>query len=61
LLECSFEDHTSISRRARRYIEQFMELLTLLDRYSFQDTQVVVWRDFEKQGRQPASDFMLDS
>lgn len=58
LLDCPFEEHTSISRRARLYIERFMELLTLLDKYSFQDTQLVVWSDFDTQERHPASDFM---
>ncbi|KAK5059856.1 hypothetical protein LTR84_009739 [Exophiala bonariae] len=58
LLDCPFEEHTSISRRARLYIERFMELLTLLDKYSFQDTQLVVWSDFDTQERQPVSDFM---
>jgi hypothetical protein len=58
LLDCPFEEHTSISRRARLYIERFMELLTLLDKYSFQDTQMVVWNDFDRQKRQPVSDFI---
>lgn len=58
LLDCPFEEHTSISRRARLYIERFMELLTLLDKYSFQDTQLVVWSDFEMQERRPVGDFM---
>ncbi|KEF54019.1 uncharacterized protein A1O9_09814 [Exophiala aquamarina CBS 119918] len=58
LLDCPFEEHTSISRRARLYIERFVELLTLLDKYSFQDTQLVVWSDFERQERRPVRDFM---
>ena len=60
LLNCPFEDHTGISRRARLYIEKFMELLTLLDKYSFQDTQMVVWSDFDRQKRLPVSDFIRD-
>lgn len=58
LLDCPFEEHTSISRRARLYIERFMELLTLLDKYSFQDTQMVVWGDLDRQKRLPVSDFI---
>jgi len=58
LLDCPFEEHTSISRRARLYIERFMELLTLLDKYSFQDTQLVVWNDFDSAERRPVGDFM---
>lgn len=42
----SINTNTRISRRrgASLYVERFVELLTLLDEYSFQDTQMVVWR-----------------
>ena len=61
LLDCPFEEHTSISRRARLYIEKFMELLTLMDKYSFQDTQMVAWNAFERQARWPVEEFMEDT
>lgn len=60
LLSCPFEEHTNISQRARIYIEGFVNLLTLLDKYSFQDTQLVVWRNLESQKRQPVQNLVGD-
>ncbi|KIW13985.1 hypothetical protein PV08_06766 [Exophiala spinifera] len=60
LLNCAFEDHTTISPRARIYIERFVELLAQLDKYSFHDTQIVVWRNLESQRRHPVQELVGD-